>query len=600
MNILMLFPPQWMPTSPHFAIPTLLGQFKDLPYNVDVMDLNIDFYDEILTKSYLKKAIELAQKSQEKTINEISKVYSPEKNFYEYSFDMQNKIAKYGMIKNYLAQNQNMISQIPNLVEDAVKAIKSKELFYNPDNILKAMNIIDSALDLASLPYYPSKISFSSYTNQFFKLNYETIKFYVFDKNTNMFFDYYDKILPKIKEKNPDYIGISINSSSQIVAGLTLSNLLKNHTNAHINIGGNFFGRVIDNLQKYKEFFELFADSILIEEGEVPVIELAKYINKEIPIEKVSNLVYLQEGEIKINPKANPVKLNEMNNITLEGFELEKYLTPYVVMPFQTSKGCYWRKCSFCDHDFGQHYNIKNIEKLIEQIKEIKEKYNITKFEFIDEAISPNYMLEFSKRLIEEKLDITFFCNARLESEFSKEILEIAHKAGLRMVLWGVESGSKRIMELINKGVDIDNRLNILRNSREAGICNFAFIFFGFPAETKEEARQTIKMLCENTDIINSYGKCSFTMGKHTKLRENPEAYGVVGPTKQEEELSPTYEYNAIGMSKEELNSIMQECTTRCNEVYGKSLAMFLGYRELLYLYVDKYGTDWVCDYKFK
>ena len=106
-------------------------------------------------------------------------------------------------------------------------------------------------------------------------------------------------------------------------------------------------------------------------------------------------------------------------------------------------------------------------------------------------------------------------------------------------------------------------------------------------------------MLCENTDIINSYGKCSFTMGKHTKLRENPEKYGVIGQTRQEEELSPTYEYSAIGMTKEELNQIMQECTTECNKVYGKSLPMFLGYRELLYLYVDKYGTDWVCNYKY-
>jgi hypothetical protein len=133
--------------------------------------------------------------------------------------------------------------------------------------------------------------------------------------------------------------------------------------------------------------------------------------------------------------------------------------------------------------------------------------------------------------------------------------------------------------------VDIDNRLNILRNARNAGICNFAFIFFGFPAETQAEARQTIKMVCENSDIINAYGKCAFTMGKHTKLRENPEKYGVIGDTHQEAEFSPTYEYNATGMSKEELNNILNECSIKCNEIYGNTLAMYLGYRELLFLY---------------
>lgn len=599
MDILFLFPPQWMPVSPHFAIPTLLGQFKGYPYNVKAMDLNIDFYNHVLTKEYLEKAIKKTKNQHSQVLNEISRVYSPSKDFYSYSFDMQNKIAKYGMSKEYFAKDSDLLELVPNLIEDAVKAIKSKEKFYDPKTILKSMNIIDSALDIASLPYLPSKISFSSYYNQFFKLDFETMKFYVFDKNTNMFIDYYKKILPKIKEANPQYIGIAINASSQMVAGLTLANMLKKETNAHVNIGGNFFGRVVETLQERKEFFDLFADSVLIEEGEKPVVDLAKYINGEIPIEEVSNLVYIKDNEVKINPKADPIKLNHLNNISLEGFELDKYLTPDIVLPFQTSKGCYWRKCSFCDHDFGQHYNLKDINKLIEQLKEIKEKYNITKFEFIDEAISPAYMEAMSKRILEENLDISYFCNARLENEFSQELLEKAVKAGLRMILWGVESGSKRIMELINKGVDIDNRLNILRNSRNAGVCNFAFIFFGFPAETKEEAYQTIQMLCENSDIITLYGKCAFTMGKHTKLREEPEKYGVVGPTNQEEEFSPTYTYEAIGMTKEELNEILNECSSATNKVYGNTLGMYLGYRELLFLYVDKYGTDWVSDYKF-
>ena len=55
------------------------------------------------------------------------------------------------------------------------------------------------------------------------------------------------------------------------------------------------------------------------------------------------------------------------------------------------------------------YYNIKNIDKLVSEMKLFKEKYNISKFEFIDEAISPAYMEEMSKRFIEEKLDITFF-----------------------------------------------------------------------------------------------------------------------------------------------------------------------------------------------
>ena len=75
-------------------------------------------------------------------------------------------------------------------------------------------------------------------------LHFFSYKYFVFDKNTNIFIEYYKTVLDNIKSKNPDYIGISINSSSQVIPGLTLANMLKTNSNAHINIGGNFFGRV--------------------------------------------------------------------------------------------------------------------------------------------------------------------------------------------------------------------------------------------------------------------------------------------------------------------------------------------------------------------
>jgi radical SAM superfamily enzyme YgiQ (UPF0313 family) len=450
------------------------------------------------------------------------------------------------------------------------------------------------------MPYYPTLISFTNFQNERFRLNFESIKYYIEDPDTNIFLEYYKDVIDNVIAQNGDYIGVSINASSQIVGGLTLCKMLKERTNAHINIGGNFFGRVTDNLLKRKEFFDLFCDSISIEEGEGPTLELAKHIAGEIEIEKVPNLLYVKDGKVKINEKMAPMKLDDMKPISLDCYNLKDYFTPEIVIPFQTSRGCYWHKCSFCDHDFGLHYNIKNLDKLVEQIKMMKEKYGIAKFEFIDEAISPQYMEKMAEKFIEEDLNISFFCDARLESEFTKEILQKAHKAGLKMILWGFESGSKRIMELINKGIDVDNRLNVLRDSYEAGIFNFAFIFFGFPAETKEEAIETINMICENTDIINTYGKSVFTMGRHTKLREDPEKYGVVGETVQEDEFSPTFLYTAKGMTKQELNEILELSTKRAFETYGNALAFQLISREIMLLYIDKYGLKGVCDYKFE
>lgn len=600
MKTLLIFPPQWMPVSPHFALPTLLGQFKDTEYEASVLDLNIDFYNKILTSKYVSNSLERSVKLLPLLKDRIKTYFVKGKKLQDYTFAQQNEIAKASMIDNLLKKKGKDLKTVATIIDKSVEVLKSKQHYYNPKLFTSAITNINTALEICSMPYYPTQIGFCAYSNELLTLDYECIKYYVFDKTTNIYIKYFESVLNRIKAENADYIGISINSSSQIIAGLTLANMLKKETNAHISIGGNHFGRVTDSLEKYPEFFELFCDSLLVEEGEVPVIELTRYVNGEIKIEDVPNLMYLKDGKVQFNNKIEPRKLNELKTPSLDGYDLKAYFTPEIVMPFPASRGCYWRKCSFCDHDFGMYYNIKNIDKLIKEIKTFKEKYGITKFEFIDEAISPNYMEAMSKRFLEEKLDVEFFCDARLEDGFTKEICELAVEAGLRMVLWGFESGSKKIMKLINKGINVDNRLKILKDAREAGIYNFAFIFFGFPAETKRDAMKTIKVICDNTDIINSYGKSVFTMGKHTKLREAPEKYGVVGETRQISEFSPTYEYSAKGMTKEELNEVINLCTKRANEAYGNALSFHLISREILFLYICKYGVDQVCDFKFR
>ena len=127
----------------------------------------------------------------------------------------------------------------------------------------------------------------------------------------------------------------------------------------------------------------------------------------------------------------------------------------------------------------------------------------------------------------------------------------------------------------------------------------FCIYIFGFPAETVEDAEKTIKVLCDNIDVIHSYGRSVFTMGKHTKLREDPQKYGIITINEQQQEFAPFYEFKSIGMSKKELHDVISKCTIECNKAYNKPLWMYLRFRELLFLYVAKYGVEWVCKFKF-
>ncbi len=596
-KMLLIFPPQWTPIAPHFAMASLMGQLKNKGYNASCLDLNIEFYNNILTTKYLNFICDKIKSDYVELFKSVKKMYSKDKKGSDYSLEEQCDIYKFGKIKELVSKDENFYQTVPTLAEFAVNTIKSQDKFYEPKTLINAMSAIDRALKLVSTAWAPTNITFDSSHNPFLKLNFNSIDHFVFDKKSNLFWDFLKNKVNQIKEENYDFIAISLNSSSQIIAGLTLGFLLKKYTKAHVNIGGNFFGRVKDEILKRPEFSK-FCDSISIEEGEGPIVEVAKFVNGQIPIEKVPNLVYFKNNSAFETPKMCPTKQNDMENINLDDYNLSAYFAPKIVMPYQTSRGCYWGKCTFCDQDFGMNFSVKSIDKVVSQMSELKEKYGITHYEFIDESVSPTYLKDLSKSLLKTDINPSFFLDARLETAFSEDIFKDASKAGLKMILWGLESGSKKIMESINKGIDLDKRFEILKNSNKHNIWNFAFIFFGYPLETQEDARMTIDMLCQNHKIINSYGRSVFTMGKHAKLAQEPEKYGITKLYEVQDEFSPSLDFDCIGMTKQELNEILNECRVKCFNYYENPLWMFLRFREWLFLYVDKYGVDWVSNYK--
>ncbi|HEY9856792.1 MAG TPA: radical SAM protein, partial [Stenomitos sp.] len=191
--------------------------------------------------------------------------------------------------------------------------------------------------------------------------------------------------------------------------------------------------------------------------------------------------------------------------------------------------------------------------------------------------------------------------NGRLERAITPDLLQLLHESGLRMVLWGFESGSDRILDLIKKGIDPERRYDILQASNDAGIWNFAYIFFGFPSETREEAMSTIEAICRNTNIIHSYGRSVFTLGKQSPLFLEAAAHGIVDVMEDLEELSTNLHYRTtLGMDNAELNQVLKLCTQQCSEAYGYGLWFFLRYRENIHLYVAKYGLEHVKNYKME
>jgi radical SAM superfamily enzyme YgiQ (UPF0313 family) len=522
----------------------------------------------------------------------------------ESSFLAQWERARFVEIEKWLNKKKAIYLSVRRHIAEEMAVFTDEELFYDPYRLVKAFITMDRALDIASLPFFPARLKFNDFFTPLFPLTLKGLLDFSHDRGENPFIHFFAGERSRILAQKPDIIGISINSPTQLLPGLTLARMLKEKkgNRCHLTIGGNYFTRLGKELMESSEFFSLFADSVILGEGEKPLSRLIHALESASGLHDVPSLVFRdpKDGKLIRTEKESPYRLDDMSPQSLDGISAGDYFVPHPVISLQSSKGCYWQKCTFCDTDFGIEPDIKSVEKLAQEMKMLYNHHGIRHFEFIDESILPDYMESLATRLIQEKLPLSWFSNARTETSFTARRFRLFRESGCAMLLWGIESGSDRIMKLINKGVDLDARMDILRASSNEGIWNFAYIFFGFPGETREEARETIKLIQENTSAIHSYGRSIFTLGKHAKLKEMARKMGLIQSIRDDQEFSTSMLFEAAGgMKPEEVMEITGECKNACAAVYGEPLWMYLRYREVLFLYLERFGMEHVLHFQF-
>jgi len=599
MKVRLVFPPQWIPMNPHFSLYALTGHLRKSGIAAFPEDLNVAFYRQVLTPGYLNYSLARAKNAFEYlrarlTLGKYSKDTSR-------AFGLESM--RYFEIEKHLTSLLPLWDDVKKEIAEAVSVFDDPHLFYEPSSLVKACLTVDKALELISLPFFPSRLRFNDFSAPGYPMTVENLVAFSGKAGENIFLPFLESRINLLLKDSPELVGISINSHSQLYGGLTLARLLKEKRTpqTHLSLGGNYFLRVRDTLLSKPMFLEAFADSILLGEGEKPIISLCRALEDAMNLDSVPNLIFAdREGNPRFSFAEEPLPLAERALPDLDGLPLDKYFTPEIVLSTRTSKGCYWQKCTFCDTDYGIRPDVRPVAHVIAEFAEVKDRWGIENFEFIDESLNPEYLEELSRRLLENDLSVHFFGNGRTENSFAPGRLRLFKKAGLTMILWGIESGSGRIMKLINKGVDLRDRLKILRSAREAGIWNFAFIFFGFPGETEEEAWETIRLIKDNREIINAYGRSVFTLGKHSKIRAKAEELGIAGFIEDNQEFATTLSYRVrSGMSREEAVRMADRCRLECAGAYDDPLWMHLRYREVIHLYLKEKGPDFVENFKF-
>lgn len=382
------------------------------------------------------------------------------------------------------------------------------------------------------MPYAPNEIDFDNFfANPILYLDWSNIKIQLQDRNVNIFYDYFDKYTDKIKVDGYSIITIAMTDLSQLVSVFTLASMLKEKNDAKIILGGNYATQIYEDMMKFDEIFIPYFDYLVIGDGELALPKLCSHIKGEAELSAVPNIVYMDENGCVVSTgfSCEKIYMDELAYPDFSDYDMSKYFTPNPTFPIQLSKGCYWGKYNFCDYAYGQQgYSPKHIGRIVKEIKYYVKTYHASKFIFVDEAIPPKFYNLLATAIVEAGLKINFYSFARLETGYTPEVLKNFYRAGARPFLWGYECESPRIMEMMNKGIDVEKRLDILSDAHKAGICNNGLFIFGYPTETPDEIKLTMDVIRNTRDIIPSCTLSNFALKKHSFLKEKTGENGIV------------------------------------------------------------------------
>ena len=348
-----------------------------------------------------------------------------------------------------------------------------------------------------------------------------------------MFLDLFKQvILPDIERENPDLVGISILTIGQMLAGMTLAHLIKQAgLQCHVTVGGPHISMLRDQLPRTPALFNLI-DSAIVFDGELPLLRLVEALDGESDLSSVPNLIYKAGDQILANP-ASPMPHKCANGTDdtpdFDGLPLTRYLAPELVLPLRTAHGCYYGLCGFCNVGYGggKGFDPLSVDQVLGQIETLRQKYSVRHIFFADEAITPRMLRLLSARLTAQGTPIDWCGAVRFERSLSKNLLEAVSRGGGRMLFFGLETASERMIEHIAKGTQRETMSRILKESAQAGIWNHTFYFFGFPTETREDAQDTIDFLYAHQASIHSASPGEFVLERYSPVYLDPARFGV-------------------------------------------------------------------------
>lgn len=319
-----------------------------------------------------------------------------------------------------------------------------------------------------------------------------------------------DQVLERVKEVNPDIV-FSIVSLPSMRNDLKIIDMIKESLQNVKTVGVGTVCRVIpDEVLSKSTIGILLRNSYPYING---MIELVQALQESRSLKSVEGISYVDNGQIIHTPEPAELNVEDLpdpnyDSIPLDGYDIYSDSSgrrcPYVLI--LESKGCPYG-CVYCPYPlgYGRKLTYRSATKIADEIEYLYHVRRISVFAFKGQtfAYDKKHSVEICDEIIRKKLDITWFCESRVD-EVNRGLLEKMKEAGCRRIHFGVETGDPEILKLAKPGVTLDTTRKAFNLTKEYGLTMQAHVVLGWPEDTQTTLKNTHKFLLQlNPDVLN-------------------------------------------------------------------------------------------------
>lgn len=488
-------PPQWTAIMPPVALNTLVGFLENNQVECKQIDINVLFYNKIMSKKFFQHMNSKLPLEWKETLNKKKIDYN-----------------------KFIGEN----------IQKATTIMKSEKSILNVQNLQWSTNIVNEYFKILNKYFSPLKISlnemeFASKANTYDQY----IEDIVCNNTYSRLFEVYVDIINKLEIKKNSIVGFSINNFSQLINAYILANILVTKVQGiKMFVGGSYLNAHYKNIVKSKKIMKLF-ECLCLYDGEHAVLNLYNYYTKGENI-IYSNLIFSPRDILNMNKDDCTENIKNAVAPSCSNMEKNLYFSPINICSIPVSRGCYGN-CTFCSYNklVCSKWREQEIDQIIKNIKECQQTYNTNYFFFSVATLSPKMAKELSKEIIKANLNIHWASGIRMEKNFNEETIKLMAKSGCIRLDIGIESASPKVLTSMNKKVDSSYFEEIINNMSKNGILPYLYFIKNYPIEQLKDWEKTLKFLEKVHKKILGFSCYEFYLSPGTTIEYSPEKFGV-------------------------------------------------------------------------